>query len=87
MSPAPVHTALSRDASIFLDMIVEMGHLDEAGLEALNDALLDARSDGEGLVPLQTVRAIAAMILVDAGGRMPEEAQKTLDLEWSLLMH
>jgi hypothetical protein len=86
--PTPLpHIALSRDASVFLDMIVEMGHLDEAGLDALNDMLLDAPSDAQGFVALQTVRAAVAMVLVDTQSRMPREAQKTLDVEWSLLLH
>ncbi len=80
------HLTLSRDASVFLDMIVEMGHFDEAALDRLNDLLLEGQVPG-GIVDLQGVRRAVAIVLMDSQDRMPEEAQRTLNIEWPLLLH
>jgi hypothetical protein len=84
--PANQVYELDRDASAFLDVLVESGHLDEALLERVNDRLLDL-SPESGIISGADIRRVAAEILFDAMEGMGVEQKRVLELEWSLLFH
>lgn len=77
---------LDGDASAFLDVLVESGHLDEALLEQVNDRLLDLSPD-TGIITGSDMRRVAAEVLFDAADSFSEEQQRVLDVEWPLLFH
>lgn len=86
---APRLLELDASASAFLDLILELGHIDDAMLQVINDRLLDLDDDqappGLRRVTLDDVRRIATGIILD---RLPEtdlEYQRALDREWPLL--
>ena len=82
----PRHRILELDpsASLMLDILVESGHLDEPTLNMLNDRLL-RQDGGDGLVDLQTIRRVAAVVLTERSAAMEAEARRVLDSEWALL--
>lgn len=86
--PEAAHTVyeLDREASAFLDVLVEAGHLDEKMLEQVNDRLLDLSPDS-GIITGQDLRRVAAEVLFDAMEEMPAEARRVLETEWPLLFH
>ncbi len=76
-------------AAAFLDLLLDLGHLDDAMLNQVNDRLLDvdsgAPSAGAHPIDLAAVKRIAAGVIVD---RLPEtdgEYQRAFDREWPLL--
>lgn len=80
---------LNSAAAAFLDLLLDLGHLDDTMLNQVNDRLLDVEGDkvGPGAQPidLATVKRIAAGVIVD---RLPEtdtEYQRAFDREWPLL--
>lgn len=84
--PASTIYELDREASAFLDVLVEAGHLDEKLLEQVNDRLLDL-SPETGIISSQALRRVAAEILFDAMESMPDEVRRVLETEWPLLFH
>ncbi len=76
--------SLDQEAGAFLDLLVDLGHLDEKLLALMNDHLLDLESP-DGLVHASDVRRVAAALIDEHRGDADPEYQRTLDLEWSLL--
>ncbi len=86
LQPANQVYELDRDASAFLDVLVESGHLDEALLERVNDRLLDL-SPENGIISGADLRRVAAEVLFDAMESMGAEQKRVLEVEWSLLFY
>lgn len=84
--PASQIFELDREASAFLDVLVEAGHLDEALLDRVNDRLLDLTPE-DGIIVGASLRRIAAEVLFEAMDDMPDEARRVLETEWPLLFH
>jgi len=92
--PQPSRAARSRAAvvdvdpagSALLDILVELGHLDERLLGQVNDRLLDVQG-ADGQVGLVEVRRLAAEILFDHEGELDPELLRVVGQEWGLLFH
>lgn len=76
-------------AAAFLDLLLDLGHLDDAMLNLVNDRLLDVESGSTpgGVQPigLADVKRITAGIIED---RLPEtdaDYQRAFEREWPLL--
>ena len=75
---------LSEEAGALLDLLVELGHLDDAMLTELNDRLLDLDAP-TGLVSLQDVRRMAATLIFEQMESLDGEQRRVLKQEWRLL--
>lgn len=86
--PIPEAHVLNLDAkaSALLDLLVDLGHLDEAMLSQVNDQLLDLDGLG-GDIPYDQVRRVVAQIIFEHVGEMDPEYQRMVDQEWGLLFH
>jgi hypothetical protein len=84
--PRPAVLELDRDASLLLDLLVEVGHLDDAALDRVNDRLLDVQARA-GTLDLQAVRRVAAEVIFESRPPSDPDARRDLDVEWSLLFH
>lgn len=82
-SPATVLN-LDNAAGAFLDLLVDLGHLDDKLLALMNDRLLDLDAPG-GLISVDDVRRTAAQLIDEQRGDSDPEYQRTLDLEWNFL--
>jgi len=88
------HLALTPEAGVLLDLLQELGHLDEVSISAITAALSgegpEASRDPSGIVELVDLRrAIAAVLFErsssgDKDKMNPEQAQ-LLEKEWRLL--
>lgn len=90
MSPRPAPPdvlQLSPAASRMLDALVDLAHLDDRMLDQVNDRLLDAPPGTDGLVDLQTVRRIVALVLDEHRERLTEDQRRLVDQEWPALFH
>ncbi len=76
--------SLDQEAGAFLDLLVDLGHLDEKLLALMNDRLLDLESL-DGLVHAADVRRVAAALIDEHKADADPEYQRTLDLEWNYL--
>lgn len=85
-TPAPNVLSLDQPASTMLDLLVDLGHLDEKLLADVNDRLLDLETP-DGIVGLGDVRRVAALVIFDHMGDADPEYLRNLDLEWGLLFH
>ncbi len=93
-APAPEVFELDPAAAAMLDLLVELGHLDERMLQLVNDRLLDlapAAPQGTGQdaqpVDLATLKRVAAQVIHDNIGDTDPEYQRALQREWPLLFH
>lgn len=73
-------------ASQLLDMLVELGHLDDLMLNEVNDRLLDL-SPPDGQITLQDVRRIVAEVLFTHEGGFDPEFGRLVSQEWGLLFY
>jgi len=89
-SPAvvPAHTVLEVEpaASALLDLLVDLGHLNERMLETVNDRLLDEDPDS-GVLDLPSVRRVAAEVLFDHLDATDPEQRRVIEEEWGLLFY
>ena len=85
MKPAIV-LELDQNASALLDLLVELGHLDETMLAAVNDRFLDLPMAG-GTVTVDDVRRIVAAVVFENLDRLDAEFQRMIETEWGLLLH
>ena len=75
---------LTPSASRFLDIAVELAHLDEPALAEVNDRLLDAQGV-DGAIGLDELRRIVAVV-IDARMDSLEPGQRVLmEKEWPAL--
>lgn len=73
-------------ASALLDLLVDLGHLDEQLLETVNDRLLD-EAPSSGVLDLPAVRRVAAEVLFDHLDDTDPEQRRVIDQEWGLLFY
>ena len=85
-APATVVLEVEPAASTLLDVLVDLGHLDEALLARVNDQLLDEQPE-DGIVTLDAVRRVAAAVIFEQSGDREPEQQRVLDQEWGLLFY
>lgn len=81
--PIAEHVDLEPAAADFLEMLRELGHLDDAAIERLTGDLVSL--PGARVVTLQDTRRAAAAHLFAAEAGMRPEARDVLMQEWSRL--
>lgn len=88
MTPPVVSQILTLEpaASMLLDLLVDLGHLDEALLGTVNDRLLDLDAP-DGLVHAEEVRRVAAGVIFEHAAEADPEYQRALEQEWGLLFY
>jgi hypothetical protein len=82
--PSFQHIDISPAASDFLELLRELGHLDEAGMDELTGSLM-RHATKPPVVELADVRRAAAIFLFDAPASMRPEARDLLASEWGRL--
>lgn len=87
-SPPPQTTVAEVDpsASTLLDVLVELGHLDDKMLDVVNDRLLDLDPAG-GVITLDLARRVAAQVLFESDKEFDHEQRRVLEQEWGLLFY
>jgi hypothetical protein len=83
-TPPPIVLNLSPSASRFLDIVVELAHLDDASLTEVNDRLLDAQGD-EGQVGLDELRRVVALVLDARMEKLEPDQHQLMRKEWPIL--
>lgn len=83
---SPTVLQLDRNASALLDLLVELGHLDEKLLTEVNDHLLNLHKP-DGQITVDDVRRTVAIVIFDAYDTLPSEFQYMLEAEWGVLFH
>lgn len=78
--------ALDPNASTLLDLLVELGHLDEEMLETVNDRFLDLPLAG-GAVTVDDVRRVVAEVVFENLDKLDDEFRRMLETEWGLLLY
>lgn len=88
-APAPSLLDLTPGAAQLLDLLVELGHLDERMLAEVNDRLLDLQAPpGEvAAVEIQDVKRVAAVVIEENLGDTDKDYQRAMKHEWPLLFH
>jgi len=87
MPPKPsaaVVLDLSPDASRFLDIVVELAHLDDKMLQEVNDRMLDAQGE-DGRVGLDELRRVVAVVLDARMDALLPDQQQLMRKEWPIL--
>ncbi|MEL6349313.1 MAG: hypothetical protein AAFV53_39795 [Myxococcota bacterium] len=84
-SPALI-LQLDPEASMMLDLLVELGHLDEKLLNTVNDQLLDLKIPG-GRVTVDDVRRVVAEAVFENFDEMDPEYRRMLENEWGMLFY
>ncbi len=69
-------------AADFLEMLRDLGHLDDAAFEALTTAVVQAPRQGK-VVTFEEVRRIAAIHLFENESRLKPEQKDVLTQEWA----
>lgn len=82
----PLILQLDENASAMLDLLVELGHLDEKLLADVNDRLLDLKIP-DGKVSADDVRRVVAELVFDQMDTMEPEFRMMLESEWGMLFH
>ena len=82
----PLILQLDENASAMLDLLVELGHLDEKLLADVNDRLLDLKIP-DGKVSADDVRRVVAELVFDQMDTMEPEFRLMLESEWGMLFH
>ena len=85
-SKSPTVIQLDTDASTLLDLLVELGHLDDRLLATINDRLLDLDTPS-GVVSLEDVRRIVAAVVFESMEELDLEFLRMIESEWGLLFH
>ena len=89
--PFPPIIELDTRASTLLDVLVDLGHLDETSLEQVNHVLsaIDKPLNQHGMAAIDAndVRRVAAMALFDRAANMDGEARRMIEREWGLLFY
>ena len=86
MAAVPRTLEVSPSASTFLDVLVDLGHLDDDMLAVVNDRLLDVEAP-DGIVSLDTVRRVTAEVIFERETSVDPELRQLLDGEWTFLFH
>ena len=89
--PFPPIIELDTRASTLLDVLVDLGHLDETSLEKVNQVLstIDKPLNQHGMAAINVndVRRVAAMALFERTANMDGEARRMIEREWGLLFY
>jgi hypothetical protein len=89
--PFPPIYELAPEASQLMDVLVDVGHLDERLLNRVNQALSQLSKpldqDGVGILGLADVRRIAATAIFEGLGDLEGEARRTIEREWGVLFY
>ena len=89
--PFPPIIELESRASVLLDALVDLGHLDESMLEQVNQALaaIDKPLNEHGMasISLQDMRRVAAMALFERLPELDGEARRMIEREWGILFY
>lgn len=83
---SPLILQLDPDASVVLDLLVELGHLDEKMLVEVNDQLLDLQIPG-GQVTADDVRRVVATVVFEHIDSMDPDFRRMVESEWGLLFY
>ncbi len=86
MPASPPTLEASPSASASLDVLVDLGHLDDDMLAVVNDRLLDVEAP-DGVVSLDAVRRVTAEVIFERETRVDPELRQLLDGEWTFLFH
>lgn len=86
MSPrsATQHLELEPRASDFLELLRDLGHLDDAGVESITGSFVAKAHPGQ-VVTFDEVRRAVAVKLFEAEGALRPEARELLGAEWPRL--
>jgi hypothetical protein len=71
-------------AADFLELLRDLGHLDDAGVESVCSGLVSA-SRSEGVIRFDELRRAVAVYLFDHESKLRPEARDVLSLEWARL--
>lgn len=75
---------LTPSASRFLDIVVELAHLDEPALAEVNDRLLDAQGV-DGAVGLDELRRVVAVVIDERMDSLEPNQRILVEKEWPAL--
>lgn len=75
------HIDITPEASDFIELLRELGHLDDTAIEALTTGLMQNASAGGG-IGLQDARRAAATWFADNEAQLRPEARELLNAEW-----
>lgn len=88
-SPFPPIYELDTRASALLDVLVDLGHLDEASLDRVNQVLsgLEKPLNDQGMatISVDDVRRVAAIAMFERLPALDGEARRMIEREWGLL--
>jgi hypothetical protein len=91
LGPPPQVLDLEPAAATLLDLLVELGHLDDRMLQLVNDRLLDLEGStdpqGARAVTLADVKRVAAGVIDDHLVETDLEYQRAVEREWPLLFY
>ena len=90
-TPFPPIFELDSRASALLDVLVDLGHLDEASLDRVNQVLASIdkplNENGMALITFEDVRRVASMALFERLPHLDGEARRMVEREWGLLFY
>lgn len=78
------HVDITPEASDFIELLRELGHLDDGAIETLTTTLMEAARPNVA-VSLSDARRCAAAWFADNEARLRPEARELLNAEWSRL--
>ena len=88
-TPFPPIYELDTRASALLDVLVDLGHLDEASLDRVNQVLSGMEKplneQGMAIISMDDVRRVAAMAMFERLPALDGEARRMIEREWGLL--
>ena len=90
-TPFPPILELDTRASALLDALVDLGHLDEASLERVNQVLssIEKPLDQHGMaaISFEDVRRVASMALFERLPHLDGDARRMVEREWGFLFY
>ena len=84
MNIEPQHLDLEPRASDLIELLRDLGHLDEVAMDRLTAEIVGV-NHGEHLVTFEEVRRAAAIVLFDGSANMRPEQRELMEAEWSRL--
>jgi hypothetical protein len=82
--PTPQHLELEPRAGDFLELLRDLGHLDDAAMEKLTGQILSQTRPGR-VVSFEDARRAAAVYLFDNEANLRPDARELLSQEWARL--
>jgi hypothetical protein len=84
MATPTEHLDMEPRASDFVELLRDLGHLDDAAMERLTEHFLRSRS-GSAPITYDDARRAAAVLLFDAEDGLRPESRELLSAEWTRL--